>query len=38
MKYLLLAAGLLCVAPLAAQQTDPMIAVRAPVVALTHAG
>ncbi len=37
MKYLLLAAGLLCVAPLAAQQTDPMIAVRAPVVALTHA-
>lgn len=39
MKNLLpsLAIGLLATAPLAAQQPDPMIAVRAPVVALTHA-
>jgi imidazolonepropionase-like amidohydrolase len=34
---LLIAAGLLGTAHLAAQQPDPMIAVRAPVVALTHA-
>ncbi|SDS34949.1 amidohydrolase family protein [Opitutus sp. GAS368] len=34
---LLITAGLLGTAHLAAQQPDPMIAVRAPVVALTHA-
>src|SRR5258708_3909988 len=37
-RFLLpLAAGLFFSAPLAAQQPDPLVAVRAPVVALTHA-